>query len=289
LSYAKIEVHTPSRYDEALRLLSEKGPEIRIVAGGTEVMVALRNGLIEQNAFMDMSKLQELNYIRMGDDGLIHVGAMTTLSSCLSNPILAEYASVLAYAIKNMASVQVRNLGTIGGNIANGSPAADTIPPLYVQTSNVLLSDVHGERKVNIEDFFLGPKLTVMKPTELIKEIQVKPMQPDEAGFFKRLSLRKAHACSVASVAGWLKRDEDKIKDVRIALGAVSPTVIRAKGAELSLKSAPLTKEMLWSISEQAASECMPITDVRATVEYRRSVIAALLYRGLSEALEADQ
>lgn len=289
MSYTKIEVHTPSTYDEAMRLLSEKGADIRIVAGGTEVMVAFRNGLIEQNVFMDMSKLHELSYIRLGDDGLIHIGALTKLSNCLSDPILAEYAPILTYAIKNMASVQVRNLGTIGGNVANGSPAGDTIPPLYVQTSNVLLSGVHGERTVNIEDFFLGPKLTVMKPNELIKEIQVKPMQPDETGFFKRLSLRKAHACSVASVAGWLKKDGgNTITDVRIALGAVSPTVIRAKGAELSLKSAPFTKEILWSISEEAASECIPIADVRATVEYRRSVVAALLYRGLLETLESD-
>jgi len=289
LSYTKIEVHTPSTYDEAMRLLSEKGADIRIVAGGTEIMVAFRNGLIEQNVFMDMSKLHELSYIRLGYDGLIHIGALTKLSNCLSDPILAEYAPILRYAIKNMASVQVRNLGTIGGNVANGSPAGDTIPPLYVQTSNVLLSGVHGERTVNIEDFFLGPKLTVMKPNELIKEIQVKPMQPDETGFFKRLSLRKAHACSVASVAGWLKKDGgNTITDVRIALGAVSPTVIRAKGAELSLKSAPFTKEILWSISEEAASECIPIADVRATVEYRRSVVAALLYRGLLETLESD-
>jgi len=290
LSYTKIEVHTPSSYKEAVKLLAEKGPEIRIVAGGTEVMVELRDGGVGQNAFVDMSKLQELRYVRTSDNGLICIGALTTLSNCLSNPILAESAPILLEAVKNMASVQVRNVATIGGNIANGSPAGDTIPPLYVQTSNVVLSSVHGERIVNIEEFFLGPNLTVAKPYEMIREIQVKPMRPDEKGFFKRLSLRRAHACSVASVAGWLKKDENNlVTDVRIALGAVSPTVIRAKGAESLLKNGPLTKDRLWAISEEAASECTPIADVRASIEYRRSAIAALMYRGLLETLEISQ
>jgi len=120
----------------------------------------------------------------------------------------------------------------------------------------------------------------------LIKEIQVRAMKRDETGFFKRLSLRRAHACSIANVAAWLKKSHNVVTDARIALGAVSPTVIRAKGAEQALKTASLTKERLWSISEEAASECIPITDVRATVEYRRSVTTALLYRGLLETIE---
>jgi carbon-monoxide dehydrogenase medium subunit len=125
-----------------------------------------------------------------------------------------------------------------------------------------------------------------MKPQELIREIQVRPMKRGETGFFKRLSLRRAHACSIVNVAAWLKKSHNIVTDARIALGAVSPTVIRAKAAEQALKVAPLTKERLWSISEEAASECIPITDVRATVEYRRSVTTALLYRGLLETLE---
>ena len=290
MSYGNIEVHTPSSREEAVKLLAEKGPEVRIVAGGTEVMVELRDGIIRQNAFMDISKLQELRYVRTGDDGLIHIGALTTLSNCLSNSTLADNAPILVDAIRNMASVQVRNVGTIGGNIANASPAGDTIPPLYVQTGKVVLSSVHGERMVNIEEFFLGPNITVAKPYEMITEIQVKPMLPYEKGFFKRISLRRAHACSVASVACWLKKEEnDLVRDVRIALGAVSPTVIRARGAEKSLKDGHLTKERLWPISEEAALECMPIADVRASIEYRRSAIAALTYRGLLETLEINQ
>jgi CO/xanthine dehydrogenase FAD-binding subunit len=286
LLYTQIEVHTPSNCEEALKLLSERGSKARIVAGGTEVMVALRNGLVKENQFIDLSKLEELKYIRMGDDNLIHIGAFTTLSTCLSSPIMQEHAPILTRAINGMASVQVKNLATIGGNVANGSPAGDTIPPLYAQTSNILVSSVNDERIVNIEDFFLGPKRTVMKPQELIREIQVRPMKHDETGFFKRLSLRRAHACSIVNVAAWLKKSHNIVTDARIALGAVSPTVIRAKAAEQALKVAPLTKERLWSISEEAASECIPITDVRATVEYRRSVTTALLYRGLLETLE---
>jgi CO/xanthine dehydrogenase FAD-binding subunit len=267
-----------------MKVLADKGSGVRIVAGGTEIMVALRNGLIEQNALMDLSRLGELKYIGMGDDNLIHIGALTTLSTCLSNRILAKNAPILAEAISNMASVQVRNLGTIGGNIANGSPAGDTIPPLYAQTGKIVVSSIHADRTVSVEDFFLGPKRTVMKPDELIKEVQVRPIAPEETGFFKRFSLRNAQACSVASVAAWLKKSSSRVvTDARIALGAVAPTVIRAKGAESALKAAPLTKERLWSISEEAASESSPITDVRATAEYRRSVTAALLFRGLLE------
>jgi CO/xanthine dehydrogenase FAD-binding subunit len=251
-------------------------------------MVALRNGLVKEDQFIDLSKLEELRYIRMGEDDLIHIGACTTLSNCLSNPILQKHAPILTHAINGMASVQVRNLATIGGNIANGSPAGDTIPPLYAQTSNILISNLHGERIVNIEDFFLGPKRTVMKPQELIREIQIRPMKPEEAGFFKRLSLRRSHACSIVNIAAWLKMNHNTITDARIALGAVSPTVIRAKEAEEALKAAPLTKERLWSISEKAATECTPITDVRATLEYRRSVTTALLYRGLLETLSLE-
>lgn len=284
--YAPIEVYTPSSSEEALKLLDEKGSEAKIVAGGTEVMVTLRNGLVKENQFIDLSKLEELRYIRMNDDNLIHIGALTTLSNCLSNPILQKHAPILTHAINGMASVQVKNLATIGGNIANASPAGDTIPPFYAQTSNILLSSVRGERIVNVEDFFIGPKRTVMERQEMIREIQIKPMNPDETGFFKRLSLRRSHACSIVNIAAWLKKDRKSITDARIALGAVSPTVVRAKGAEQALKTPPLTKVRLWSISEEAASECTPIADVRATVEYRRSVATALLFRGLLETLE---
>jgi CO/xanthine dehydrogenase FAD-binding subunit len=190
-----------------------------------------------------------------------------------------------------MGSVQTRNIGTLGGNIANASPAGDTIPPLYVLGSRIVMTSADGERAVSLTQFFQGPGKTVLRPCEMVKEILLRPMKADEVGFFRRLGLRGAHAISLASVAAWLKRgrSDNVFTDARIALGAVAPTVLRSKNSELFVKEAPLTKDRLSLIADKAASECMPISDVRATAAYRRAIVAALVYEGLSEILVEKQ
>jgi len=249
-------------------------------------MIQLRSGQVREKYLIDISRLNELKYVRLSDD-FIRIGALTTLSDCVSSPILRKYAPVLVEAVRAMGSVQTRNIGTIGGNIANASPAADTIPPLCVLGSTIVMTSADGERAVDLSQFFRGPGKTVLRSCEMVKEVLLRPMKAGEMGFFKRLGLRGAHAISLANVAAWLKMGsaDNVFTDARIALGAVAPTVMRSRDSELLVREAPLTKDRIALIADKAASECMPISDVRATAAYRRAIVAALVREGLSEIL----
>lgn len=288
--YSEISVRRPDSYRQALELLAEEGKNAKLLAGGTDLMIQLRSGQVTQKRLIDISRLDELKYVRVHEN-VIHIGALTTLSQCVSSPIVQKYAPILLEAVTAMGSFQTRNIGTIGGNIANASPAGDTIPPLYVLDGRIVMTSANGERTVSLTRFFRGPGNTVLTPCEMVKEILVRPMKPDEIGFFRKVGLRGAHAISLASVAAWLKRgrSDSVFTDARIALGAVGPTVMRPKSSETLVKEAPLTKDRLTLIADKAASECTPISDVRATAAYRRAIVAALVYQGLSEVLTEKQ
>lgn len=285
--YSYIQVHKPGSLREALKLLEERGSAARIVAGCTDLQIQLRAKRVAQDELIDLSGLRELRFIAMGDDGLIHVGAATTISECGSSSVLKENAPMLSEAATDFGSVQIRNLATLGGNVANASPAGDTIPPLYVLDSKVVLSSSDRKRVVDVEDFFTGPGRTVMKSNEMIEEVLIRPMAKSDVGFYRRATLRRAHAISLASVALRMTREAGgSFRDARIALGAVAPTVIRARKAEAYLQSGLPSNKRLARASEIAASESRPITDIRGSEDYRRHLVYVMVRRGLDDIMK---
>jgi CO/xanthine dehydrogenase FAD-binding subunit len=249
----------------------------------------LKDGHIRESKFLDLSHLNDLRYIRAGGDGRIHIGARTTYGDCARNPRLRREAGILLDAIRTIGAPPLRNIATVAGNLGNASPAGDAIPPLFVLDAKVILESAFGRREVGIEEFFSGYRKTIREPNELIREVSFLPVHPGEIAFFKKLGLRRANAISIASVALWARVTKGRIRDARIALGAVAPTVIRAKRGEALLKEIPLTTDGISRVAKECAEESKPISDIRGSASYRKEAVEALTYIGLVEATQSLQ
>ncbi len=268
-------------------MLAERGAAVRPISGGTDVMVMIKDGVLKEKELLDLSRLEELRYIK--EDGeLIRIGARTTYREVERSPVINAYAPILVEASKTIGSVQIQNLGTIAGNLGNASPAADSVPSLYVLEARVKLASVNSEREVGIGEFFLGPRKTVRRPDELITEVSFRKMEPGSHFFFKKLGLRSANAISIVSAAGILKLSNGKIDWLRLALGAVAPTVIRSPTAEERARGAELNEDSIRAIAEGASTDARPITDIRGTAEYRKKAVFGLVYEALYEIMSGS-
>jgi carbon-monoxide dehydrogenase medium subunit len=268
-------------------LAARARPNVTVIAGGTDILVQLHDQIDKPwPRLLVLDRVSALRKIAIHDD-YIFIGPLVTFSEIENSKILRKYAPQLCRAASVAGSIQIRNRATIGGNIANGSPAGDTIPPLYVLDAAIELSSAQSKRVVPIDRFFTGPGKTVLKSTELITAIKIPKARTQ--GFFCRLGTRKALAISKVSVAAnlWLK--SDKIVDAMIALGAVAPTVVRATLAEKILRGNRLDMELIDRAAEAAISEARPIDDIRSIASYRKEMVGVLLKRGLTEILESMQ
>ena len=263
----------PATLDEFFDLRWEY-PAARLLAGGTDLLVRLKDSM-NWPILIDISGLQELRGISVNGN-TITIGALSTYTELLASDILKQHASVLLQAAQLVGSPQIRNRGTIGGNIANGSPAGDTLPPLYVLGATVVTVGSKGSRKIAIEDFFTGPGKTVLLRNEIIVSIHIPPAE-NEKQIFLRLGQRKALAISKVSIAVSAITGKGNIEDIRIALGSVAPTVIRANKTEELLKGAVLTDASIQAACEVVEKEAVPISDIRSEEEYRRRMCGVLL------------
>jgi xanthine dehydrogenase FAD-binding subunit len=273
---------SPATLDDFFDLRWEY-PEARLLAGGTDLLVRLKDSL-SWPVLIDISGLQELQGISANGNA-ITIGALTTYTELLSSDILKQHASVLLQAAQLVGSPQIRNRGTIGGNIANGSPAGDTLPPLYVLRASVVTAGSKGSRKIPIEEFFTGPGKTVLLRNEIIVSIHI-PIAQNNKQIFLRLGQRKALAISKVSIAVSARIGNERIDDIRIALGSVGPTVIRANKTEELLKGAALTDASIQAAAcEAVETEAVPISDIRSDAEYRRRMCGVLLKSALRACL----
>ncbi len=276
----------PKNLQEAVEQLGRYGEEAKILAGGTDLIPMIRDCLITPKTMIDISFLDELRYIREEGD-MIKIGALTTHSEILKSPLINGKTGVLAKAEKVLGATQIRNRGTIGGNLCNASPAADTAPPLMVLNAKLKAISVEGERIIPIEEFFTGPRKNALKPNEILVEVQVSP-EPEKSGSsFIKLGRRRALTLSVVSTAALIVMDGVKCRDARIALGAVAPTPVRAKETEKLLINKELNGEVISSAAEKVVEEINPITDIRGSAEYRKEMSKVLTKRCLLEALES--
>lgn len=277
----QFELETPSGLNGVLHLLSQSGGTI--LAGGSNLMIDLRSGKECPQHIIALDRLQELRGIEIAPAS-IAVGSRTTVSDLLQSPEIAAAAPSLIDAARLFAGHMVRNTGTIGGNIACASPAADLVPPLMSLDAQVTLSSASGSRTVALSDYYLGYKKDIRSAAELITQVSWMRRPGKVYNRFYKLARRKGDAITVVGVAVTLEMSRGKCTLARIALGSVAPCVIRARKAEAMLEGQVPSAELLDAAARQAVSECSPIDDVRASAEYRRHSVGVITRRLLLEA-----
>ena len=267
---------------EALEVLSGNNETLKILAGGTDLLVMIQENLISPGELLDISRIEELKGIEE-DEGRIRLGALVTHGRIAESSLLREKALPLVESCTEVGSPQIRNLGTIGGNLVMASPSGDSIPALYVLGAEVILASKEGERSIPIEDFLIGVKKSVIRPDELLVAISFPGMSADDRGFFKKLGQRKALAISKVSISAIVSLRDGVVTSVRIALGAVATTVIRTPRTESFLVGQALTPEVISEAARLCSEESRAITDIRSTAGYRDEMAGLLLARGLEE------
>lgn len=270
----------PTDIRQALQLLADYGSKAAVLAGGTDLVPQINYYTRKPEVIVFIGKLG-LDYIKAQDGGLV-IGAGTTLAKIIASELLAEHAPCLVSAARQHSSVAIRTAATIGGNIANASPAADMVPPLMVMEATVLLAGVRGERSVSLADFFVGPGESVLGPDELIVEIRV-PAVKGHSEFLK-LGKRKAQACSVVTATVRIAQKDAVCEEARIVLGSMAPTPLRCTQAEAMLVGKHLDQDLIQRCAIAAVGESSPIDDQRATAWYRREAGTALVARALQQA-----
>lgn len=292
--------YTPTNVEEALRLLAEHAgdpglEETRIVAGGTDLLVELQHGDRQARVLIDVTRIGGLDQIHLDDDGRIHIGPTVTHSLASASDLLIERGFPLALACWQVGTPQLRNRGTIAGNLITASPANDTITALWALDARLTLRSTRGERTLSFDEFYEGVHRTALAPDEMVTDIVFPALTSEQRGTFAKLALRRTHAISVVNAAAVLTFDDadidrasvdidraSAVTQARITLGSVAPTIIRASEAEEALIGAPLSEERIAEAADLAIQTCVPIDDIRAGANYRRHVVGVLVRRALT-------
>lgn len=276
----KIAYKRPSTLAEALEFLSEKRGETKILAGGTDVMVDLRAKEISPDYLLDVSRLEELQGIRI-EDGELHIGAAVTLSEIYSSPVLAENAPAMQKCSHNFASTQIRNVATIGGNVAHCSPCGDTIPPLVIHEARAIVASPRGEKRIPIEEVATGPYRCFLEGDEIITSFVLQPRKADFADF-QKIGRRKDLAISRLSMAIMLDKTADqRVSFLRVCIGACTPTPHRMAAVEELICGQKLSTKLLFEGGKLLAEKVIEITGRRSSIIYKEPAIQGLFVRML--------
>ena len=269
-------------YKDVLDILAVHRDQARIIAGGTDLILEMHRGLHKGvNTLVDISRIQGLEQIRLDDDAQIHIGPAVTHTDVVASRLLHVHAMPLVQACWEVGSPQIRNRGTLIGNLVTASPANDTITPLMAMDAKVVLASNHQTRELPLKDFYMGVRKSVLQPDEMVQELIFPAMQSRQKGFFIKQGLRKAQAISLINVAVVLVMENDLVSSAAITLGAVATTIIHADEAEDWLVGKPLDMKTAEHAGELAALAAKPISDVRSTAEYRRLIVKTLVTRAI--------
>jgi carbon-monoxide dehydrogenase medium subunit len=275
--------HRPATLADACALGLELGAEAAFLAGGTELLPDFQRGRESATHLIALDRITELARIRVDADGLC-IGALATIGAVATSPEVRAWLPALAEAARALGSPQIRSLATIGGNFCRAVPCADLPPVGIVAGARIRLAGVRGTREVTAEQFFVGPRKTVLEPGEILQDIVIPP-QPARAGSsYQRFALRRGSALAVASVAARVVLEGETIVEARIALGAVAPVPCLAPRAGALLQGHPLSADRFAQAAAAAAAEARPITDIRGTEAFRRELVEVLTRRALQEA-----
>ena len=275
----------PQSVEEALELLERYGGEARIIAGGTDLVLQLRRGEVKAKVLIDITRIPEIKGIKE-EDGFIWVGATTTHQEVAESPLIQAKASILAKACRSVGSLQIRNVGTIGGNLVNAMPAADSAIALVALDAEVEVANKDGSRWIPITQFHVDVGECCINPClELVKGVRFRPLGENEGSSFQRLARRQAlilPILNVGVVVGW---EEGKFSKAAIAIGPVAPVPFRARKAEEYLKGSPVSLESIEEASRLAQEEAQPRSSLlRGSAEYRKDMVRVLVRRALIEA-----
>jgi CO/xanthine dehydrogenase FAD-binding subunit len=286
--YADYDLAMPDTLSEALGALSDAGASTKILAlaGGTNLLVDIRSRHAVPDRVVALGNVKELLGIKCNGEQ-ITIGARTTMSNLLASSEMSRAAPSLIQSAMVFAGQMVRNTATVAGNIACGSPAADIVPPLLSLDAELTLTSKSGLRKVALSDYYLGYKKDVRRLDELITSISWRRPPGNSVNLFYKLARRRGDAITITSVAVMLAAKEGRCSMARIGLGAVSPSPMRAKKAEAYLENRELTPALIETAASQAADECSPIDDIRASASYRGQMVGVLTRRLLSQAWQS--
>jgi CO/xanthine dehydrogenase FAD-binding subunit len=282
----RFEMALPESVDACLATLAQRGDGARPVAGGTDLLPQMKNGLVKPGWVVDLSGLTELKVLERNEDGALRIGAAVTARALELAPVVREHFGALAEGAGVVGSLQVRNLASVGGNICNAAPSADMAPPLIALDAVAVIAGPNGRREVPLTDFFVGVRRTVLAPNELLVELLVPATGPHSGGTYVRHTPRRELDIAVVGVASQLTLTNGVCSKARVVLASVAPTPVRARDAEAALEGRAVTPELIARAAELAVSAAKPISDQRGSAEYRTHLVRVLTRRTLTTALE---
>lgn len=281
----QIQLHEAKSLDEAVSFVERFVNDARVIAGGTDVLVDLKTNRDRVGHLVSIANIEQLQGISRTSHGL-RIGAMTTLNELAQSSIVSEKYPAISDASCEMATPQIRNLATVGGNIAGGVPCADLPPVLMVLGASVSLWSSDGERTVQLDEFLVGPRLTSLKANELVESVIVPEPKNNSGAAYERFTLRNANGIAVAAVAAIITLNTDEtISDVQIAIGAVAPTAKLVRGVGKLLNGRVLDETAIEEVSSAACEASEPISDIRGSAEYRCELVRVLTKRALIKAM----
>ncbi|MCC6299383.1 MAG: FAD binding domain-containing protein [Anaerolineales bacterium] len=276
--------------DEVLQTLQKQGERARIIAGGTDLILELERGVRKGiETVIDVTRIPDLDKITIDEDDVVHLGPLVTHNHCAASKLIRERAYPLARAAWEVGAPQIRNRGTIAGNLITASPANDTITPLMALGASVTLQSSNGSRTVALKDFYTGVRKTVMQPNEILVDISFPAMKTTQRGTFIKLALRRAQAISIVDVTILLDLQSGSVASASITLGAVAPTIIHAPAAEKFLTGKPLTDEIIAEAARVTMDASTPIDDIRGSAAYRREMVRVCTSRGLKSIRDGQE
>lgn len=278
----------PKTIEEALVMRAEHGTKSSIIAGGTDLLIKLRHHTIQPEFVIGLNSIPDIDYIKMQPGGQLAIGAMAKLSSIVEDAEIINKFPALAHAASVTATVQIRNMGTLVGNICNASPSADNATPLLVYDTKVVIVNKNGNRIVALEEFFKGPGKSVLEPGEIVKEFIIPVPDKFTGSSYQKVSTRSKVDIAGICVSALISFDKDgKISKARIALGAVAPTPIRVYKAEELLIGKVPDLEIFKEAAIIAREVSSPISDMRSSAEYRKAMVETLTIRALNASVES--
>lgn len=275
-------VFSPTSLDEVYELLARHGSHAKIIAGGTDLMVLMNARQLAARRFIDIWGLNELRGV--SDEGeTIRIGALTTYTQLIKSPGIQHHIPALVEASRTIGAVQIQNRGTIGGNIVNASPAGDSLPVLAAFDAEVEIGSLRGVRRIGFNQFYIGYRKTVMEPDEIALAVRMPKLRSGERSFFYKVGTRRAQAISKVAMAVRAEMSDGVINSINIGLGSVAPTVMRAVQTEALLANKTLDIPLIRQAARTISKEVAPITDMRSTEHYRRTITGNVIVKILSQ------
>jgi carbon-monoxide dehydrogenase medium subunit len=280
--------YQPETIPDACEILARYGSKAKVLAGGTDVLPKMKQELLAPEALVSLRGISGMSDIEYFPGRGVVIGARATPNEIVNSTVLNENFMSVSEAAHSMANNQIRNMGSIGGNIVNAVPSADLPPILIALGATVVLVGTEGSRTMMLEDFIVGPSRTAINPDEILEAVVI-PDQSTTGSAYLKFGLRASGALAVVGVAASVTMQAGIAEEIRIVLGAVAPIPMRAKKAEAKLRGKKVTEKLIAEAAQSAASECKPISDIRASEEYRREMIRVFTRRALLKAMYLEQ